>query len=169
MCGVLLIAGFETTVNLIGNAVLALLANRSEWELLCADPVGRAAAAVDEALRYDPPVHQTSRIALETLELEGRQVRKGSEVLTLIAAANRDPEVYPHPATFDISRDNPAPHLAFSGGIHYCIGAPLARLEATVALRRLAERLPALTQSAPARHRNRTIIRGPLSVPLRPR
>jgi cytochrome P450 len=168
MCALLLIAGFETTVNLIGNGVLALLANRSQWELLSADPEGRAAGAVDETLRHDPPVHLTSRIALEPLELEGKQLRKGDQLVTLIAAANRDPEVYPHPATFDISRDNPAPHLAFSGGIHYCLGAPLARLEATVALRQLAERLPALTQSAPAKHRNRTIIRGPLSLPVRP-
>lgn len=169
MCGLLLIAGFETTVNLIGNGVLTLLANRSQWELLCADPAGRAVGAVDETLRYAPPVHLTNRIALEPLELEGRQLSKGDEVLTLIAAANRDPEVYPHPATYDISRDNPAPHLAFSGGIHYCLGAPLARLEATIALRQLAERLPALTQSAPAKHRPRTIIRGPLSLPVRPR
>jgi len=169
MCALLLIAGFETTVNLIGNGVLALLANRSQWELLCADPAGRAAGAVDEALRYCPPVHLTSRTALEPLELEGKHLRKGDQVLTLIAAANRDPEVYPHPATFDISRDNPAPHLAFSGGIHYCLGAPLARLEATIALRQLAERLPALTQAAPAKHRPRAIIRGPLSLPVRPR
>ena len=97
MCVLLLVAGFETTVNLIGNAVLALLDHPDQWAALCADPEGLARAAVEETLRWDPPVQRTARIALETVELEGRTVAKGQMVATLIGAANRDPEAYERP------------------------------------------------------------------------
>lgn len=166
MCLLLLVAGFETTVNLIGNAVLALLANREQWHDLCADPSGRAASAVEETLRFDPPVQLTERVALEPLELEGKPVSRGQRVLTLIAGANRDPEVYAEPGTFSIHRDAPAEHLAFSAGIHYCLGQPLARLEATIALRMLAERMPDLALAGAVRRRDTTTIRGPLHLPV---
>lgn len=166
ICYLLLIAGFETTVNLISNAVLALLGQREQWQAMCADPDALAHKAVEETLRYDPPVHLTDRFALEPTELDGQLVRKGQKVLTVLAAANRDPQVYPDPATFDLGRDNPAPHLAFSSGIHYCLGQPLATLEARIALRLLAERLPGLRQAGPVKRRNATIIRGPLSLPV---
>jgi P450-derived glycosyltransferase activator len=166
LCYLLLIAGFETTVNLISNGVIALLSHPDQWKALCADPEGLAGKAVDETLRYDPPVHLTGRHALEPIELEGHQIAKNQQVLTLIAAANRDPEIYDNPAVFDLSRENPAPHLAFSSGIHYCLGQPLATLEARIALRLIAERLPGLRQTGPVTRRNATIIRGPLTLPV---
>jgi P450-derived glycosyltransferase activator len=166
LCYLLLIAGFETTVNLISNGVIALLGHPDQWKALCADPEGLAGKAVEETLRYDPPVHLTGRHALEPVELEGHRVAKGQEVLTLLAAANRDPEVYDNPAAFDLSRENPVPHLAFSSGIHYCLGQPLATLEARIALRLIAERLPGLRRTGPVTRRNATIIRGPLTLPV---
>ena len=166
LCGLLLVAGFETTVNLLGNAVLALLSHPEQWEILRADPAGMAPKAVEEALRFDPPVQLTSRVALEPLELEGTAVEKGKLVVTLIGAANRDPEVYERPDTFDIQREGAADHLAFSSGIHYCVGQPLARLEATIALRMLAERMPNLARTGAVRRRNSTTIRGPIRIPM---
>ena len=166
MCNLLLVAGFETTVNLIGNGVLALLAHPAQWQALCADPETMAARAVEETLRFDPPVQLTSRVALDPVDLEGKTVRRGQLVITLIGGANRDPETYDRPAAFDLSRDNPAPHLAFSSGIHYCLGQPLARLEATIAFRMLAERMPGLRRVGRVKRRNATVIRGPRRVPV---
>jgi cytochrome P450 len=166
MCNLLLVAGFETTVNLISNAVLALLSHPAQWQALCADPDRLAPKVVEEVLRWDPPVQRTSRVALESVELEGHPVRQGQQVITLIGAANRDPEAYPDPDTFDITRAEGPTHLAFASGIHYCLGHALARAEAAVALRLLAERMPTLVQSGPVRRRNATIIRGPLHLPV---
>ncbi len=166
LCVLLLIAGFETTVNLIGNTVLALLAHRDQWQAVCADPT-RAADAVEETLRYDPPVQRTSRLALQDLDLAGYQVSKHQAVVTLLAGANRDPAVYADPARFDIDRVRSVDHLAFSSGIHYCLGQPLARLEATIAVAALAERLPGLRQDGRLVRRMATTIRGPLRLPVR--
>jgi cytochrome P450 len=145
----LLVAGFETTVNLIGNSVLALLGHPEQWRALCADQATMAAKAVEETLRYDPLVQLTSRVALEPVELDGRPIPPGRWVVTLIGGANRDPEAYDNPGTFDIHRTSTADHLAFSSGIHYRLGQPLARLGATIALRMLAERMPGLSQAGP--------------------
>ena len=150
MCALLLLAGFETTVNLIGNCVLALLSNRDQWEALCADPENLAPKAVQEALRYDPPVQSTTRVALEPLELANHPVRRGQRVVTLLAAAGRDPEVYDSPDTFDLAWQSTTEHLAFSGGIHYCLGRPLALLEATTAIRLLSQRLSRRRRRPPA-------------------
>lgn len=167
MCNLLLVAGFETTVNLVGNAVNALLDHPAQWDDLCADPAGLAGPAVEETLRYDPPVQRTARCALEDVDLEGRFVRKGQFVVTLLGAANRDPSAFPDPNRFDIHREQTADHLAFSSGIHYCIGQPLARLEATIALQRLAERMPGLRRAGALKRRTSSIVRGPIRLPVR--
>ena len=167
LCVLLLVAGFETTVNLIGNAVNALLDHPDQWDALRADPETMAAKAIEETLRYDPPVQRTGRFALEPLELAGHTVHKDQYVVTLLGAANRDPDTFPDPDTFDITRDQPADHLAFSSGIHYCVGAPLALLEATTALRVLAERVPHLHRAGRPHRRNSTTIRGPIHLPVR--
>jgi cytochrome P450 len=167
LCVLLLIAGFETTVNLIGNAVLALLGT-GQWSLLRDDPA-MAAAAVEETLRFDSPVQRTGRVALHDMEIGGQLVRKDQFVVTIIGAANRDPDVFSRASTFDITRTPEAEHLAFSGGIHYCVGQPLARLEGEVALQALVERLPDLELAGPVKRRMTTTIRGPLSLPVRVR
>jgi cytochrome P450 len=166
LCALLLVAGFETTVNAIGNGVLALLAHPEQWQALCADPAGLAPQAVSEALRYDPPVQLTERLALEPLELEGQAIARGESVLTLIGAANRDPEAFDHPDVFDLHRDGTTDNLSFSSGIHYCAGQPLARLELTIALQLLAERMPGLARAGKVERRNSNIIRGPIRVPV---
>jgi P450-derived glycosyltransferase activator len=167
MCNLLLVAGFETTVNLLGNAVAALLDHPAQWDDLCADPAGLAAAAVEETLRWDPPVQRTARCAREDVDLDGRTVAKGEFIVTLLGAANRDPAVWSDPNAFDIHRPQTADHLAFSSGIHYCIGQPLARMEAAVALQRLAERMPGLRRTGPLTRRVSSLIRGPLHMPVR--
>lgn len=161
----LLIAGFETTVNAIGNGMHWLLADREQWDLLVKDP-GRAPAVVEEVLRFDPPVQQTARVANQPTEVGNVLVRKNQWVITLLAAANRDPDTYPEPNRFDITRESPVEHLAFSGGIHYCLGSPLARLELTQAFRALAERFPRIRQTAPITMRPGTTLRGPLRFPV---
>jgi cytochrome P450 len=161
----LLVAGFETTVNAIGNGVRWLLDDREQWELLVKEP-DRAAAVAEEVLRFDPPVQQVVRVAHTNTEVGGVQVRKNQWVITILAAANRDPEVYPEPNRFDITRESPAEHLAFSGGIHYCLGSPLARMELAMALRALAERFPDLRAAGPVEMRPGTTLRGPFRVPV---
>jgi P450-derived glycosyltransferase activator len=161
----LLVAGFETTVNLIGNGMLALLAHPDQWERLRTDP-SLAPRVVEEILRYDPPVQGTTRIAHETIELAGRTVRPGQWVVVLLGAAGRDAAVYDDPDRFDIGRDTDVEHLAFSSGIHYCVGAPLARLEGEIAFRALAERLPDLVRAGPVHRRTSFTIRGVSTFPL---
>jgi cytochrome P450 len=161
----LLLAGFETTVNAIGNGMHWLLADREQWDLLVKDP-GRAPAVVEEVLRFDPPVQQTARVANQPTEVGEVLIVKNQWVITLLAAANRDPEVYSDPNRFDITRESPVEHLAFSGGIHYCLGSPLARLELTQAFCALAERFPRIRQTAPITMRPGTTLRGPLRFPV---
>lgn len=163
LVGLLLLAGFETTVNAIGNGVRALLNNYDQWQLLVQDP-SRAPDVAEEVLRYDPPVQQTARVLLtssEPVELAGVQVPPGQWVVLMLAAANRDPAVFSEPDRFDITRANADGHLAFSGGIHYCLGAALARMELTAAFRALAIRYPRLRVIAPVRMRPGTTLRGP--------
>jgi cytochrome P450 len=142
-CRVLLIAGHETTVNLIANGVHQLLRHPNELEKLKADP-SLVASAVEEVLRFDPPVQLDGRIALEDTEFDGVPVPKGHSVTTLIGAANRDPERFPDPERFDITRGDDR-HLAFGFGIHYCMGAPLARIEGQVALATIVRRCEGMT------------------------
>ncbi len=168
LVGLLLLAGFETTVNAIGNGMRALLENRDQWELLVGNP-DRAGAVVEEVLRYDPPVQQTARVLLSPsgpVELGGMTVPPGQWILLMLAAANRDPAAFSDPGRFDIGRSNAAEHLSFSGGIHYCLGAALARLELTAAFRALAVRFPRLRLAGPVIMRPGTTLRGPRLLPV---
>ena len=137
-------AGHETTVNLIGNGLLALHRNPDQLALLKANP-GLITNAIEEFLRYDSSVQLTGRVALEDIEdLGGRRIPKGESVLCLLGSANHDPAVYPdRPERLDITRPNVKP-LSFGGGIHFCLGAQLARIEAEIAISTLLRRLPDL-------------------------
>jgi cytochrome P450 len=148
----LLNAGHEATVSSIGNAMKAILdSGLDPAALLAGDDA--TAATVEESLRFDPPLHFFDRYALEDVEVAGVRLKKGEKIGLLIAAANRDPSRWSDPDNFDPGREA-LPHVAFGAGIHFCIGAPLARLELEVALPILFERLPRLRLAAPPRHRN---------------
>ncbi|MDT4920365.1 MAG: hypothetical protein QOI15_1267, partial [Pseudonocardiales bacterium] len=148
-------AGFETTVNLIGNAVALLLDHPDQLAALRADPEGWP-NAVDEVLRFDAPVQVTVRVAHKDTEVAGRAVKPGQAFVLMLGAANRDPEVFPDPDRFDVTRPEARLHLAFSAGVHYCLGAQLARLEAAIALQALFDRFPDLAvMSPPVRRRTR--------------
>jgi cytochrome P450 len=135
-------AGHETTVNLIGNGLLALHRNPDQLWLLKEDPT-RTANAIEELLRYDSSVQLTGRTALEDVSVGGVDVAKGESVLCLLGAANRDPAVYPDPDRLDVTRSNVRP-MSFGGGIHFCLGAQLARIEGEIAIATLLRRLPTL-------------------------
>lgn len=135
-------AGHETTVNLLGNALLALYRNRDQLEALRADP-GLMQNAVEEFLRYDSSVQLTGREALESAEIAEVNVPKGRSVIALLGAANRDPAMFEDPDLLNVHRESVKP-LSFGGGIHFCLGAQLARLEAAEALSALLSRLPGL-------------------------
>jgi cytochrome P450 len=162
----LLVAGFETTVNLIGNGAVALMGAPDSWERLRQDPA-LVPAAIEEMLRYDSPVQLTSRIATEDVEVGGTAIAAGRAVITLIGGANRDPEVFEQPDEFRIDRPDPARHLSFSLGIHHCLGASLARLEARIAIEELTRRYPALELAARPTRRSLLVLRGFESVPVR--
>ncbi|MBX3028252.1 cytochrome P450 [bacterium] len=161
----LLIAGHETTTNLIGNGLLALLREPDQLERLRRDP-GLLPTAIEELLRYDGPVQATLRVAREDVEIGGQAIEAGSLLLVGIGAANHDPDVFAEPERLDIGRD-PNPHLAFGFGAHFCLGAPLARLEGEIAFRALLERFPrlALATEAPA-YRPNPVLRGLVSLPV---
>jgi pimeloyl-[acyl-carrier protein] synthase len=142
MCTLLLIAGFDTTVNLIGNGTLCLLQHPDQLTLLIREPE-KMPTAIEEMLRYEPSTQKALRYASADFTLRGKQIGKGQAVMLLLASANRDPEVFPHPDTFDITRAENR-HLGFGAGIHVCLGAPLARLEGRVAISALLRRYPDL-------------------------
>ncbi|MXY60356.1 MAG: cytochrome P450 [Chloroflexi bacterium] len=153
-----LVAGNETTRNLIGNGTLALLHNPGELQRLRDDPA-LVTGAVDELLRFDSPVQLDSRIARESIELRGKQIAPGQRVICLLGAANRDPQAFTDPERLDVSR-SAANHLAFGRGIHYCLGSPLARLEGRVAFEALVPRLGNLRLAEEPRYRNQVTLRG---------
>jgi cytochrome P450 len=161
----LLNAGQETTTNLIGNGTYAFLQHPEEWRKLRDDP-SLIGSAVEEVLRYDSPVQFTSRVLKADLALGGKQLRAGKLVLTLLGAANRDPAHFPEPDRFDITRaDNK--HVAFGLGPHFCLGAPLARLEGRIVFEELARRLPDLRLEGPApEYRDNFNLRGLKSLPV---
>ncbi|MCA2211340.1 cytochrome P450 [Jidongwangia harbinensis] len=164
LCTLLLVAGFDTTVNLLGNAVHALLSHPDQWAMLRADPA-LAARAVEETLRYDAPVQRVARVTHEAVELGGVPLRPGEWVFALLGAANRDPAAYAHPDRFDLTRPPAAEHLAFSAGPHFCLGAALARLEGEVALEVLARRLD-LRPGGSGRRRRSATMRGFRRLPV---
>ena len=158
-------AGHETTVNLIGNGLLALFRNPDQLKLLSENP-SLIANAIEEFLRYDSSVQLTGRVALEDVELADVEIGKGEGVLALLGAANRDPAVYPEPDRLDITRKNIRP-LSFGGGIHFCLGAQLARIEAKIAIETLLRRLPGLSLDDPDRPdwRQTFVLRGLKKLP----
>ena len=162
-CILLLGAGFETTVNLVGNGVLALARHPGQQEHLVADGPGAVPNAVEEFLRAYSPVTMARYV------VDGHEVPAGATMLTLLGAANRDPTVFADPDRLDVTRDNAREHLSFSTGAHHCLGAALARLEAEVAFTQLLERHPRLTLAAPARRRSNTVLRGLATLPVRSR
>jgi cytochrome P450 len=160
----LLIAGFETTIGLIGNGVRALLLHPAELAKLRARPE-LTASAVEECLRYDGPIALTVRIVHEDVEFDGKIIPKDSQVFALLTAANRDPEVFPDPDRFDIER-SPNPHVAFGGGAHICLGAHLARMEAAIAIGGLVRRFPKLRLISEKVEWGPSLFRVPGRLPL---
>jgi pimeloyl-[acyl-carrier protein] synthase len=165
-CVLLFVAGHETTVNLIGNGVLALLRHPEERARLAGDPA-LIGSAVEELLRYDSPVQRTGRIASTDVEIDGRRIEKGSIVVGAVGAANRDPAHFPDPDRLDLTRaDNR--HLAFGFGIHFCLGAALARVEGQVAIATLLRRLPRLwLDTETPEWRESSVLRGLKALPVR--
>lgn len=161
----LLAAGFETTVNLIGNGAALLTAHPEQLTVLRADPT-LWAGAVDEVLRHDSPVQRTGRIALRDTEVAGERVRGGRVVVVLLGGANRDPAVFPDPHRFDVTRAGAGEHLAFSSGSHSCLGAALARMEGEVGLRALFERFPDLAPAGAPHRRPTRVLRGFDAMPV---
>ncbi|OBG18685.1 cytochrome P450 [Mycobacterium sp. 852002-51057_SCH5723018] len=159
-------AGFETTVNLIGNGIVLLLRHPEQLARLRDDPE-LWPSAVEEILRMDSPVQMTARTAHCDVEMGGQRVAAGDMVALLLSGANRDPEVFEDPARFDVARPNSREHLAFASGIHACLGAALARIEGTTALRALFENFPDLELAAPPQPRGLVNLRGFTRLPAR--
>jgi pimeloyl-[acyl-carrier protein] synthase len=160
----LLVAGHETTVNLIGNGTLALLHAPDQLRLLRRSPE-LIPGAVDELLRFDSPVQISQRVVVRDMELAGRAVRAGDEIVLVLGAANRDPAVFAEPARLDVTRPEAHRHVAFGGGIHHCLGAALARLEGQVAFAAMLDRLSGLELAGEPVRRPTFTLRGLASLP----
>ncbi len=163
--GLVLAAGFETTVNLLGNGI-ALLAANPEQRRLLGERDDLWPNAVDEVLRVDPPVLLTARMTVADTEIAGVPMPRGSVMVALLAGANRDPQVFAQPDHFDVARHNAREHLSFSAGRHFCLGAALARMEGEVGLRTLFERYPDLRLESGAVRRSTRILRGFERLPV---
>jgi cytochrome P450 len=161
----LLIAGFETTIGLIGNGIHALIRHPDELRKLAAEP-GLIASAVEECLRFEGPIVLTSRILREDTPFGDTLVPKDRLVWAVLAAANRDPEQFPDPERFDIAR-SPNEHLAFGGGAHFCLGAHLARMESQVAIGTLVRRAPELELASGELEWGRSLFRVLARLPVR--
>ncbi len=154
----LLVAGNETTRNLIGNGTLALIRHPDQLARLRNDPA-LMDSAIHELLRYDSPVQLDGRDAVEDVEIGGKKIRAGQRVISVLGAANRDPSAFANPNALDISRDEKS-HISFGRGIHHCLGAPLAVLEARIAFSALLERFSSFTLLAEPRYRDQVVLRG---------
>jgi cytochrome P450 len=164
-CILLLVAGHETTVNLIGNGTLALLRSPDQLERLRKEP-SLARSAVEEVLRYDPPVQMTIRVAHENMEIAGETILKGQQAVILLASANRDPAQFRDADRFDITRQDNH-HLSFGHGTHFCVGAPLARVEGEIALRTLVRRLDGLRLlTETPEYKENIVLRGLAALPV---
>lgn len=166
----LYVAGHETTVNLIGNGTLALLRNPDEMRRWAADP-SLDTGAIDELLRFDGPVQQTVRVPMVDVTYPGLDgndvvVSKGTMVMTVLGSASHDPSVFDEPELLRLDRPNANRHLGFAAGVHYCLGASLAKLEASVAITSLIRRFPALELAGEPNWRDRLTIRGVDHLPL---
>ena len=169
MASLLIIAGNETTVSLIGNAMVALLTHPEQRALLEADP-SLLPRAVEELIRFDGPVERTlNRWAAEDVELGGQTIRHGESVIVILGAADRDPSRFDAPDVLDLTAERDARHLGFGRGVHFCLGAPLARVEAEIALETLLRRLPGVRLAVPVeelRWRPVPLFRSLEAVPL---
>ncbi len=164
MCLLLAVVGIETTTNLIGNGVSALLAHPEQLRRLQDEP-GLIKSAVEELLRYDAPVQLAGRVAVDDIELGGQVLRGGQVIGIVLGAANRDPAAFAEPDRLDLSR-SPNNHVAFGRGIHFCLGAPLARLEGPIAIAALVTRFPKLRAAGTAKRRQNVHVRGFESLPV---
>src|SRR3984957_1392149 len=163
--GLVLAAGFETTVNLLGNGIRMLLDAPQHLETLSARPQ-LWPNTVEEILRLDSPVQMSARVARMDINFAGEAVKRGEIVILHLAGANRDPKVFPGPHRFDIERDNAGKHLSFSGGRHFCVGAALARAEGEVGLRTFFERFPEARLAGGGSRRDTRVLRGWSSLPI---
>ncbi len=175
LCVLLLVAGYETTVNLVSAAVLAFARAPGQYALL-RERRELVPAAIEETLRFDPPIQWLARSVLADTEIAGHAVHRGDGVIGVLAAAHRDPDVFPDPDQFDVTRYGanrdagavqPARHVGFGQGIHYCLGAPLARLEAEVMLTALLDRVASIEVTADPTYRPHLAVRGARAVPVR--
>ncbi len=166
IAGLVFAAGFETTVNLIGNGIALLHDNPAQLEVLKAQP-DLWSNASDEILRLDPPVLLTGRVARRDSTIAGQAIPRGTIINTVLAAANRDPAVFTDPHTFDVTRENARDHLSFSSGRHFCLGAALARMEGEIGLRLLFERFPGLELVGNRERHPTRILRGYSHLPAR--
>jgi cytochrome P450 len=163
--GLVLAAGFETTVNLLGNGIRMLVDTPEHLDTLAERPE-LWPTAVEEVLRLDSPVQLSARIAVRDIEVEGALVKRNEGVILYLAGANRDPNVFDDPHRFDIERDNAGKHLSFSGGRHFCLGAALARAEGEVGLRTFFERFPDARLAGEGSRRQTRVLRGWSSLPI---
>lgn len=164
-CNLLLIAGHESTVSLMATSVLAMLRDRRQWSALGADPA-RALRVVEETLRFDPPAQLLGRVAGEEMTIGETVIPKGDTMIVLLAAAHRDPAANPDPDTFDPDRTG-IRHLGFGHGAHFCLGAPLVRLEASIALTAVTKRFPKAELGGEPQYKPNVTLRGMLSLPVR--
>jgi cytochrome P450 len=165
-CVLLLNAGHEASVNGFGNGMVAAYQNPSQWELLKSKPAEVSTTAVEEFLRFDAPLHFFDRTATQDTQVGGVDIKQGQKIVSLLGSANRDEEVFANADTMDITRD-PNPHIGFGAGIHFCIGAPLARLEMGISLPELFKRFPTLELDGNPVRRPTFSLRGYESVPAR--